>query len=208
MKSVLETSFLVTLWNVVLSIVQAQESPAHLTVYYEALCPDSRYFVTRPLHNALQTFPELNVKYVPFGKASSNSYGGFDCQHGPEECRGNIVHGCALARLEPGKAQHDFVYCGMLYPKQYERCVVKSGLSWVDVEACSQSPEGSNYHRNFEVITKGETDGPTFVPSIAFNNVFDKSKSTEAFNDLESYLCANHYSGHPKCAQQSFIFGK
>lgn len=53
----------------------------------------------------------------------------------------------------------------------YLQCVVKSGLSWVDVEACSQSPEGSNYHRNFEVITKGETDGPTFVPSIAFNNV-------------------------------------
>uniref|UniRef100_A0A8D8SWH8 Gamma-interferon-inducible lysosomal thiol reductase n=1 Tax=Cacopsylla melanoneura TaxID=428564 RepID=A0A8D8SWH8_9HEMI len=211
MRWLLGSSCLVILCNMVLDIAQAQEAPVHVTLYYEALCPDSRYFVTRTLRKALESFPDLNIQYVPFGKASSNGYGGFDCQHGPDECRGNIVQSCALARLEPGKPQHDFVYCAMLYPKQYERCVSKSGLSWVDVDACSQSPEGTEYHRHSEVLTKGNTDGPTFVPSIALNNVFDKSESSAAFNDLQYFLCNNYYSGSPKCGSTGFdgyVFGK
>lgn len=198
--------FFLTLTCIAIGDVLGQTDPVHFTIYYEALCPDSRYFITRPLRAALDSFPDLNIKYIPFGKANSDGRGGFTCQHGPEECRGNIIHGCALARLPPGRPQHDFVYCAMLNPKQYEKCVTRSGLSWVDVEACSLSPEGNEYHRSNEIVTKSNTDGPTFVPSIAFNDAFDKSQSTAAFNDLESYLCSNHYSSHPKCTSTTFFF--
>lgn len=206
---VFDSSLLViSLWNVVLDVAQSQEAPVHLSVYYEALCPDSRYFVTQTLHNALSTFPEtLSVKYIPFGKAHSNLYGGFDCQHGPDECKGNIVQSCALARLVPGKSQDDFVYCSMLYPRQYERCVAQSGLSWTDVQACSESPEGDELQRSSEILTKTNTDGPTFVPSVTVNNdPFDKRHSSEAYADLEAFLCKHHYSTSARCSQKNFAY--
>lgn len=50
------------------------------------------------------------------------------------------------------------------------QCVAQSGLSWTDVQACSESPEGDELQRSSEILTKTNTDGPTFVPSVTVNN--------------------------------------
>ncbi|XP_039500963.1 gamma-interferon-inducible lysosomal thiol reductase isoform X2 [Drosophila santomea] len=82
-----------------------------VTVYYEALCPDSKYFLAKQL---LPTFKIaksiMEVKLAPYGKAKTKRYNSkitFECQHGPTECQANIYHACAaeiikdpLLRLE------------------------------------------------------------------------------------------------------------
>ncbi|XP_041564822.1 GILT-like protein 2 isoform X2 [Drosophila elegans] len=72
--------------------------PVVVMVFYEALCPDSKYFLTKQL---LPTFKVaasiMEVKLAPYGKARTNEFDdkvSFECQHGPAECQANIYHAC------------------------------------------------------------------------------------------------------------------
>uniref|UniRef100_A0A182MJK3 Uncharacterized protein n=1 Tax=Anopheles culicifacies TaxID=139723 RepID=A0A182MJK3_9DIPT len=51
---------------------------------------------------------EMKLRLVPFGKAwveeLPNEPPKFHCQHGPQECQLNILHGCILKKLPPKKA--------------------------------------------------------------------------------------------------------
>ncbi|XP_044316669.1 gamma-interferon-inducible lysosomal thiol reductase [Drosophila rhopaloa] len=78
--------------------------PVVVMVFYEALCPDSKYFLTRQL---LPTFKVassiMEVKLAPYGKARTSELDNkviFDCQHGPAECQANIYHACAAKIIE------------------------------------------------------------------------------------------------------------
>ncbi|ENN80217.1 hypothetical protein YQE_03352, partial [Dendroctonus ponderosae] len=42
----------------------------HVAVYYEALCSDSVYFITRQLYPNYQLFKDhMTVEFIPYGKA-------------------------------------------------------------------------------------------------------------------------------------------
>ena len=68
------------------------------TLYYETLCPDCRQFMTTELYKAYQSVLDIvNITVVPYGNAretydSTNQTYQFVCQHGPEECLGNLIH--------------------------------------------------------------------------------------------------------------------
>jgi len=50
-------------------------NPVRLEVYYEVLCPDSRYFFLYQLYPAWQLLGDImEVHLKPFGKASVSSY--------------------------------------------------------------------------------------------------------------------------------------
>ncbi|KAH1028345.1 hypothetical protein HUJ05_001706 [Dendroctonus ponderosae] len=57
----------------------------HVAVYYEALCSDSVYFITRQLYPNYQLFKDhMTVEFIPYGKAiirSKNSVS-YDCLRG------------------------------------------------------------------------------------------------------------------------------
>lgn len=96
------------------------KSKIKVDVYYETLCPDSIQFLLRQLvPNYDRIKDKADLRLYPFGKAqvncflsiiftfptfcfvlnqffeSGNSYE-FYCQHGPKECRGNMIHCCVL----------------------------------------------------------------------------------------------------------------
>jgi interferon gamma-inducible protein 30 len=97
-----------------------------ITVYYEALCPDSVRFVGRQLYphwNELVDYID-EIELVPYGKAmhifhplnvTSNApaYYEFSCQHGPSECKGNKYQACALAQNKGKHVEVPMVYCIM-----------------------------------------------------------------------------------------------
>lgn len=71
-----------------------------LSVYYEALCPDSLRFIVNQLYPTYTSdlHGKFKIDLNPFGNADIIPPSGgshlpsFRCQHGPRECRGNLIH--------------------------------------------------------------------------------------------------------------------
>jgi interferon gamma-inducible protein 30 len=48
-----------------------QTQKLQVEVYYEVLCPDSRYFILHQLYPAWEKVPDImDIHFVPYGKAS------------------------------------------------------------------------------------------------------------------------------------------
>lgn len=120
-----------------------------IEVYYEVLCPDSRYFIRKQLYPAwdkvaeimdihFKVYPHfsdaigsftLNLRIKkshsflipflsqqPYGKASHQRKPHeitFQCQHGPTECKGNMVHACGIKYVKRQEQLVEFIYCMM-----------------------------------------------------------------------------------------------
>ena len=80
------------------SFVWTSEARVNFTVYYESLCADCRQFTIHQVWNAFQAVLEIvNLTLVPYGNAREvyrpeTQLYQFYCQHGADECYGNLIH--------------------------------------------------------------------------------------------------------------------
>ncbi|XP_034247290.1 GILT-like protein 1 [Thrips palmi] len=121
-----------------------------LQVFYEALCKDSIRFVKdqlKPTYEAVGS-ERMVVDFVPYGRArttpSATGYT-FECEHGPNECRGNELQACGLARLTDNMKQVKFVYCveTQTDPSRPDNtCITEAGLDPNDINGCTDGTEG------------------------------------------------------------------
>ncbi|XP_011505223.1 PREDICTED: gamma-interferon-inducible lysosomal thiol reductase-like [Ceratosolen solmsi marchali] len=185
--------------------VKPNKTLINVEVYYESLCPDSIYFITRELAPAYPHLKDfLHLKLVPFGKASwiidENNRTKFTCQHGPNECWGNRAQACALMEIEhlsvadPQLRQHkalDVVNCVMSSGDPalaVPQCAEKQGLPAEAIERigkCSGSTYGDELLIANGKKTKAFETPLKFVPSIVING----EKSAAAFKNFRSIVC-------------------
>ncbi|XP_031617056.1 GILT-like protein 1 [Contarinia nasturtii] len=182
-----------------------------LTVYYEALCPDSVRFITDQLYPTKQSplGRYIDVTLIPFGKASFKTEGSdvlFTCQHGPNECYGNKVQACAIQHIQVNSYQNsktkesltlDYVKCLMqtwitfkdnVYPGA--RCAKELQLAnWNVIEECANSTEGSKLLQDYGVRTQQLNPPLDSVPTIVFNHQTDKDLHELGLRDLQSAAC-------------------
>ena len=98
-------SSILLLFFFISSSITVQEEKVSIQVYYETLCPDSIAFITQQLFPTyIKLGKYLNVEFKPYGFATStpDDNGGFtfSCQHGPNECNGNLYAACLIDRLQ------------------------------------------------------------------------------------------------------------
>ncbi|NXA42426.1 GILT reductase, partial [Eudromia elegans] len=154
----------------------ARAPPVQLSLYYESLCPACRAFVVRQLLGTWLMLPPdmLDVTLVPYGNAQETNVNGtwhFECQHGPEECLGNMVEACLIH--EAGNSSEALAAVACL-----EAGASVSGnldaLPWGDpprvpaarVAACAQGELGRRLlHRNAE-LTAALAPPHQYVPWI------------------------------------------
>ncbi|KAJ8332734.1 hypothetical protein SKAU_G00425230 [Synaphobranchus kaupii] len=78
------------------------ESSVEVGLYYESLCPGCRLFLTQQLFPTWSMLQDImNVQLVPYGNAKESFDGKkylFTCQHGEEECLGNMIEGTRYER--------------------------------------------------------------------------------------------------------------
>lgn len=98
MVSFLSKVAFVTILFAAVTSINAQK--LNVAVYYESLCGDSIRFITNQLNPAYEDLKNyIEILFVPFGKSWRNGGEKFFCQHGPEECAGNMVQSCTLNAL-------------------------------------------------------------------------------------------------------------
>uniref|UniRef100_T1DIS2 Putative gamma-interferon inducible lysosomal thiol reductase n=1 Tax=Psorophora albipes TaxID=869069 RepID=T1DIS2_9DIPT len=173
------------------ALLSADASKIHMTVFYEHLCPDSIRFVTQQLAPNWAAFRDhVDVEFIPFGKSRSFNGGeSFQCQHGPAECQGNMFQSCVLQQLPDQDQQVSYVACQMDFSAdpRGEECAYRAGVDLAAVDNCAQSVHGIQLQ--LEAERRTQQIPLTFVPSIAFNGVFDKQLSDLAYKNLPAALC-------------------
>lgn len=92
------------------------KAPAVVSVFYEALCPDSKNFILKQLTPTYKKLPDwVIVDLVPYGKASTttNPDGtySFQCQHGQRECEANMYHACTIDLVKDNETMLAIIDC-------------------------------------------------------------------------------------------------
>jgi len=180
-----------------------------LSVYYETLCPDSLRFIALQVDKAYKKFNnDLHVNFKPFGFASYENVDGswlFECQHGPDECYGNMMHACLTNLVSEEEGLTPLMICVVNYGstslQAAEQCLAStttSSITAVDVEECMMNEGGELLH-SLGVETK-ELDPPPYgVPWTLFNEEFNEEDFLAAEKDLIGVLCDKYLAGHPQC---------
>lgn len=82
------------------SVISLEAPPVKVGVFFESLCPDCRDFFLNQVAPAISEvssitqlvlIPYGNAKYTIINSTSEHPDIKFTCQHGPEECVGNIL---------------------------------------------------------------------------------------------------------------------
>jgi len=194
--------------------IKGNDTNVKITVYYEAMCPDSIRFVAKQLGPTFKTLGQyMDIVLKPFGKANFTAHinhghrGGWDftCQHGDAECVGNMMQACILNQVSDPEEYVPLISCIMAadFPlTAAEKCLHKLGITTTKpdtVKKCATSAEGQNLHHEIGVETHALQPPLTYVPWIIFNDKFIESDFEDAQKDLKGLLCKKYLSGNQKC---------
>jgi interferon, gamma-inducible protein 30 len=173
--------------------VASFEAVTPLTVYYEAGCPDSQNFIENALAPVMEHISHtVKLDLVPWGKATikgktrrqtheivakwpageiAKSATEFSCQHGPNECKGNRLHQCAIHKLG-AQAAFPFVKCmmGSFWGGEtaWKKCA-EPPLVWAELRACAGSAQGRGLDRAAAVASSKVPLFP-YVPWVQLGN--------------------------------------
>lgn len=170
-----------------------------VSVYYEALCPDSRQFILEQLLPAYKLIPDnMKLDLVPYGKANTkeeNNVISFSCQHGPTECLANKIHACAIKYT----AHDHFVqlkYIACMINDNYnpelagEKCAAEVKIDYSPIANCSVTNMGALLLKNNGKRTKALNPRATYIPTVELNGAHKKPQE-EVLQNFFSEVCKN-----------------
>ncbi|XP_070855227.1 gamma-interferon-inducible lysosomal thiol reductase isoform X5 [Drosophila suzukii] len=180
-------------WNPPLPILTNQRSmKVVVTVFYEALCPDSKYFLTKQLLPTFKVAEEfMEVQLAPYGKARKKELNGkitFDCQHGPTECQANIYHACATKIIEDPLLRLNVVTCmigdNRVPQDAMHKCAKEHNIDYTLIQKCSDSKQGLDLLKLNAEATHALRPPVTFIPTITIDG--SQGRQASILKDLFS----------------------
>ncbi|XP_012231578.1 GILT-like protein 1 isoform X2 [Linepithema humile] len=151
----------------------------HVAVYYEALCPDSRSFIIRQLGPMYRTLSaNVEIELIPFGKGGmrkTNDGYVFKCQHGPIECKANIIHACSIDVIEDPSIRLQFVTCmiennidpvGIM-----NTCAERITVNLESIKKCSNTQRGKELLAKYGQMTYSLVPQVYFIPTVTLNKM-------------------------------------
>ncbi|KAK7082347.1 hypothetical protein SK128_005402 [Halocaridina rubra] len=175
------------------------KEPVKLTIFIETLCPDSIKFVVNqllPTWNALQGMISIDLNAYGNAKDSGIATGyGFTCQHGPEECFGNMVLECAKRYVNDVNSFLQFVACFMFGIQPHHQRGEACGQNcWREMGAntrvWSHHQRGQQLLHNAGIYQKSFHPISNSVPWIIINNSFTHQHLKDAQVNLFELLCS------------------
>ncbi|XP_069783855.1 gamma-interferon-inducible lysosomal thiol reductase-like isoform X4 [Narcine bancroftii] len=123
----------------------------------------------------------------------------FNCQHGQEECTGNMIEACLMHTLQNVKRFFPIIFCMESAPdviSAAQLClkVYEPTVDWTEIEKCVNGNLGNKLmHQNAE-RTEALNPPHKYVPWILVNGVHSKELQTQAMTSLFNLVC-NTYKG-------------
>ncbi|XP_030322180.1 gamma-interferon-inducible lysosomal thiol reductase isoform X1 [Calypte anna] len=182
--------------------------PVELSLYYESLCPACRGFLVHQLFTSWLVLPPevLNITLVPYGNAQEKNESGkleFECQHGQEECLGNMIEACLLHEAQNFSTSFPVIFCmesGSSVTKNLEAClqVYAPHLDGARISSCVRGPTGTALmHRNAQ-LTQALDPPHHYVPWILINGKHTEELQAQAQTSLLGLLCHLYQGEKPE----------
>lgn len=185
---------------------------ANIQVYYESLCPYSIAFITEQLWPTYVRVGYLmDVQLVPFGNAFKEQQQQnptraerfavgrrqepeykYSCQHGPDECFGNVVQSCAAHIFNDTILSLAFVTCMSLaeHPSEAGReCARGIARNWNAIQRCANGGKGRVLQDEMSERTWNLNPPHHYVPWIVINGVHNDEQQAMAQTDLLQVVC-------------------
>ncbi|KAM6041589.1 gamma-interferon-inducible lysosomal thiol reductase [Chlamydotis macqueenii] len=183
-------------------------APVEVSLFYESLCPACRWFLVQQLFTAWLLLPEeaLSVTLVPYGNAQERNVSGkwqFQCQHGSEECLGNMIETCLMYEAKNFSTYFPLIFClesGSSVTKNLEAClqIYAPQLDAGRVAACVQGDTGAALmHRNAQ-LTQALDPPHHYVPWILINGKHTEELQEQAQTSLLGLICRLYQGEKPK----------
>ena len=171
-----------------------------IQIYIESLCPDCINFITKSFKEFYENVKKPNlaeIEFIPFGNAkeiyniSTKRYD-FICQHGDEECYGNLIETCTIQIM--GKVQsYSTIICietnihkyGANFDKTIELCLSNEPKVLQEIKKCVESDMGNLYEH--QMAQKTDINH-MWVPWILVDGYHDINIENEIINSLIDYL--------------------
>merc|ERR1719163_1768847 len=150
------------------------------------------------------TTPELRaqveLRLFPYGNAAVSKSGKVECQHGPVECRGNVVEACGMQHL--GWSDNRFMpYIECLEQELDNNIAPDDALKQcaylihdkafvASMQTCVAGSEGADLVKKMAAATPKHT----YVPWVQVNG----AHSEDAENDLVGLVCKQMSGAKPK----------
>uniref|UniRef100_A0A803W5P9 Gamma-interferon-inducible lysosomal thiol reductase n=1 Tax=Ficedula albicollis TaxID=59894 RepID=A0A803W5P9_FICAL len=206
------------------SLPRPAAAPVQLSLYYESLCPACRQFLVLKLFPTWLLLPEemLNITLVPYGNAQvgagppgaagsprcrrprsdrllpqeRNVSGKWDfrCQHGPEECLGNMMEACLMHEAQNFSTYFPVIFClesGSSVTKNLEAClqIYAPELDSGRVTACVQGDTGMALMHHNAQVTDALQPPHQYVPWITVNGKHTDELQAQAEASLLGLVC-------------------
>jgi len=195
--------------------VLAAKKKVKLEIHYETLCPYCSELIGTSLQPIwkdpdfserieISMFPAGNVLAVPIKEVSdgfrffhpeleNQGFGHvFQCQHGEQECLGNMVQACVIKLLENPSDYLPFLFC-MESPSQESsvektafECLKESKISPDEILNCTQSPSANSMMFAISNYSNSLTPQRQYVPWVTING--DHQEEADG-GDLLGPLC-------------------
>lgn len=168
-----------------------------VSVYYEALCPDSRFFVAYqllPTYKDFQNYVTLDL--IPYGKAQTIETDGhieFQCQHDAVECFANKVHACVIDLIEDPLVQLEYISCmikdNIIPDDAGERCGKEFNINYSPISDCANGMEGIKLLKKHGERTNSLKPSVTFIPTIELNDNQNIVPQAQILKDFKKSIC-------------------
>lgn len=183
------------------NVTKPNDGAVNVSLYYESLCPGCRQFLVLQLVPTLILLQDImNVELVPFGNAKETPEHKFVCQHGDDECLGNMIEACTLDKFGIGAILPIFcMESSTDVLKAAQPCleVYQPGEAWDSVMKCVKGDQGYKLMHENAVKTGALKPPHEYVPWITINGEHTDALQDKAMNSLFSLVCSLYKGEKP-----------
>ncbi|XP_075526949.1 gamma-interferon-inducible lysosomal thiol reductase-like [Dermacentor variabilis] len=148
-------------------------------------------FVRFSVHNFREQLRSARAERFALGRRQEPEYK-YSCQHGPDECFGNVVQSCAASIFNDTILSLAFVTCMSLaeHPNEAgKECARGIARNWNAIQRCANGGKGRALQDEMSERTWNLDPPHHYVPWIVINGVHNDEQQSMAQTDLLQVVC-------------------